>query len=98
MNRELKNDLRRTFGHVGGTPVDSMVRQISVIDIIRIASDAFERSTGKHPTSIYLGYSEWTALKRESWSLPCLDYQRLEPMADGKRIYIVTEDTHLAVA
>jgi len=25
MNRELKNDLRRTFGHVGGTPVDALV-------------------------------------------------------------------------
>jgi hypothetical protein len=82
------------------TPVDSRVMQRPVIDRIRIASDTFERETGKRPISIYLGYSEWADLKSSEWArqqyVGTRDFR--EPMADGKRVYVVTQDSHLAVA
>jgi len=100
MNEEIKGSMGRTTGKIGDTPVGSLVRQITVIDRIRIASDTFFRETGKKPISVYLGYSEWADLKSSNWArsqyVATGDYR--EPMADGKRIFVVTQDSHLAVA
>jgi hypothetical protein len=77
-------------------PLDS----ITVLDRIRQASDNFERTTGKRPVSVYLGYCEWADLKNSSWVKQQYVATRdwFKPMADGKRIFVVTEDSHLAVA
>lgn len=80
--------------------VTSQVMQRPVIDRIRFASDTFERTTGKKPVSIYLGYMEWVDLKSSDWArqqyIGTRDFRK--PMADGKRVYVVTQDSHLAVA
>ena len=71
-----------------------------VMKRVRIASDEFERTTGKKPVSVYLGYAEWTDLKNCCWAtqqyVATLDF--LEPKIDGKRLFVVTQDSHLAVA
>ena len=65
---------------------------MNVIDRIRSVSDEFERETGRRPVSVYLGWSEW-AMKEYVGSR---DFR--EPTVDGKRLYVVTEQLHLAVA
>lgn len=71
-----------------------------VIKRVRIASDEFERTTGKKPVSVYLGYAEWTDLKNCCWTTQQYVNTRdfLEPKIDGKRLFVVTQDSHLAVA
>jgi len=75
-------------------PVKSLV---PVIDQVRIAAATFERTTGKKPVSVYLGYSEWADLKSSDWARQQYVETR-EPTADGKRIYVVTQNSHLVVA
>ena len=71
-----------------------------VMQRVRIASDEFERTTGKKPVSVYLGYAEWTDLKNCCWTTQQYVNTRdfLEPKIDGKRLFVVTQDSHLAVA
>ena len=70
-----------------------------VLDRVRLAIDSFQANTGRKAVSVYLGYSDWDALKSSKWAaqeyVASRDYNK--PEIYGRRIFVVTEKSHLAV-
>jgi hypothetical protein len=72
---------------------------LNIISQIREACYEFEGTTGKRPISIYLGRNEWTELHMSTSILSYLSVScPTDTQLDGKNIYLVAGDSHLAVA
>ena len=68
-----------------------------IVDKIVEKVVGFETKTGQQPESIYLGMLEWIALVRYVQDATgfgsCQD-----PQIMGKRVFVVSESSHLAVS